>query len=192
MSLLSRLFKKAPKMTKIFPLPADWTPAAPMIRIIPHWTAGGYIASSLDKEHYHFLIEGDLDVVRGHRSILDNVNIAGKTSDDYAAHTRGCNTKAIGIALCASAGAEESPYKPGKCPVTEAQWDRMAGVIAHLCKVYRIPVTDKTVLTHAEVQKNLGIQQAGKWDIAKLPFGGLVTAKACGDDLRRRVMEAMK
>ena len=47
-------------------------------------------------------------------------------------------------------------------------------------------VTPKTILSHAEVQGNLGIKQNGKWDIARLPFGHLVGAKAIGDDFRAK------
>jgi hypothetical protein len=37
------------------------------------------------------------------------------------------------------------------------------------------------------VETVLGIKQRGKWDIAVLPFLGLRTAKACGDEMRKRV-----
>src|SRR5690606_21599103 len=55
-----------------------------------------------------------------------------------------------------------------------------------------IAVTPKTVLTHAEVQANLGIKQRNKWDIAVLPFDRkVVGAKAIGDKLRSEVKEAI-
>jgi hypothetical protein len=183
--------QKAPAQPKPYQVPAEWMPAAAMRRVIVHWTAGSYTASSLDREHYHALIEGDQNVVRGKHSIADNEVVGKKSTDRYAAHTRGANTGSIGISMCASAGATEAPYSPGRFPLTEAQWQRAAEVTASLCKRYDIPVTDKTVLTHAEVQVNLGIAQSGKWDIAKLPFGNLMTAKACGDDFRRRVTDAL-
>jgi hypothetical protein len=53
---------------------------------------------------------------------------------------------------------------------TKAQWDKMIQVVAELARHYRIPITPKTVLTHAEVQSNFGIAQRGKWDITRLPF----------------------
>lgn len=174
-----------------FRLPAEWMPNAQMKRVVLHWTAGSYTASALDKEHYHFLIEGTANVVRGKHPVTANQNISGKSSDDYAAHTKGTNTGAIGVSICAMAGAKQSPFSAGGYPLKEAQWQRAAEVIAQLCKRYGIPVTDKTVLTHAEVQPNLGIAQNGKWDIARLPFSSATGAKACGDDLRRRVKEAM-
>jgi N-acetyl-anhydromuramyl-L-alanine amidase AmpD len=193
MSLLGNLFNSTSKSAPYL-VPNDWMPfSTKMKRVVVHWTGGSYVASSLDKEHYHFLVEGDLDVIRGLHSVLDNEVIGNKSQDEYAAHTKGTNTGAIGVSMCSMAGGEESPFKPGKFPVTEKQWQRTAEVVASLCKRYAIPVTDKTVLTHAEVQTNLGIKQNGKWDIAKLAFGNSLTdAKSCGDDFRNRVKSALE
>lgn len=186
------MFFKRILAKKSFDLPTLWMPEAKMKRVIGHWTGGSYIPSSLDKEHYHFVIDGEAEVIRGLHSIKDNEVIGSKTQDEYAAHTKGTNTGAIGISICGAAGSNEVPFRPGQFPIREVQWQRLAEVMAVLCKRYNIAVTDKTVLTHAEVQTNLGIKQNGKWDIAKLTFGsGLTNAKACGDDLRRRVREAM-
>lgn len=190
MSFLSSIFTGRPiqKPVTVYRLPADWMPAASMKRVILHWTAGSYTASNLDKEHYHFLVEGDLDVVRGKHPVTANNFVSGKNSDGYAAHTRNCNTGSVGVSMCAMAKAEEAPFNAGLFPLTEAQWQRAAEVVASLCKRYGIAVTDKTVLTHAEVQPNLGITQAGKWDITRLPWNSKVKgAKACGDDFRARV-----
>lgn len=38
-----------------------------MSRIIAHWSAGAYRGSELDKEHYHLIVGGSGDVVRGTR-----------------------------------------------------------------------------------------------------------------------------
>lgn len=172
-------------------LPKEWLPTASMARIIVHWTAGGYVASSLDKEHYHFLVEGDLDVVKGLHSVKDNEVIRGEGK--YAAHTLSCNTKSIGVSMCCMARAVEAPFSAGVAPMREGQWKKVAELVAVLCVKYGIPVTNKTVLTHAEVQPNLGITQRGKWDVARLPFNpALVGAKACGDDLRRNVTKYLQ
>lgn len=195
---MSRLFTAAKPVAecvvpkRLYPLPADALQPCNMKRVIVHWTAGSYVASALDREHYHFLVQGDLKVITGARRIIDNVNVKGKSSDDYAAHTLNCNTGSIGVSICASAGAVEVPYDPGKYPVTEGQWQRTAEVVAALCDFYKIPVTRHTVLTHAEVQDNLGIKQRGKWDIARLPFNrGLNSAIHCGDNFRSRVQELL-
>lgn len=170
-------------MTNI--VPAGWLQPVKMSRVILHWSAGAWKASKLDKEHYHIIVESDGKLVRGDHTISDNVN----TGDgDYAAHTRGCNTGSIGVSLACMAGAAESPFKAGKYPMTEVQWSSAMKVIAELAAFYKIPVTDKTILSHAEVQPNLGIKQAGKWDITRLPFDPkTVGAKACGDKMRAAV-----
>ncbi|AWM23457.1 peptidoglycan recognition protein family protein [Sinorhizobium fredii] len=168
-----------------YKLPLEWLQPVKMTRIIAHWSAGAYRASELDKEHYHFIVEGSGNVVRGDHSVADNVNTA---DDDYAAHTRGCNTGSIGVSLACMAGAIESPFNPGKFPMTEAQWHRAMDVIAHLAGFYKIPATPKTILSHAEVQVNLGILQRGKWDFTRLPFApDVIGAKACGDKMRAEV-----
>lgn len=166
-------------------LPLEWLQPVKMSRIIAHWSAGAYRASELDKWHYHIIVEGSGNVVRGDHTISDNVSTA---DDDYAAHTRGCNTGSIGVSLACMAGAIESPFHVGKFPMTETQWHRAMDVIAHLAEFYKIPVTPKTILSHAEVQPNLGIKQAGKWDFTRLPFApNVIGAKACGDKMRAEV-----
>lgn len=171
-------------------IPQDWMPAANMKRVIVHWTAGSHKATEFDRAHYHILIEADGKLVRGKPAIDLN---AGPIKPGYAAHTLNCNTGSIGVSLCCMAGAIESPFNPGSAPMTKEQWDKLATVVADLCRYYKIPVTPETVLSHAEVQQNLGIQQRGKWDIARLAFDPSVKgAKACGDLLRLNVMEVLE
>jgi len=163
-------------------VPSAWMPAASMQRIIVHWTAGAHKASGLDKAHYHILIEGDGNLVRGTHSIADNVNTA---DGDYAAHTLGCNSGSIGVSLCCMAGAVEHQFSSGSAPMTRQQWDRLMPVLADLCRRYGIPVTRETVLSHAEVQDTLGIKQRGKWDISRLSFDpSTIGAHAVGDRFR--------
>lgn len=167
------------------PIPADWLPWARMNRIVFHWTAGAHKASATDRKHYHLLLEGDGKLIRGIPSI--DLNDA-PLKPGYAAHTLNLNSDAIGVSLCGMAGAKESPFNAGKSPITEAQWNGLVDVIAQLCRRYSIPVTGKTVLSHAEVQPTLGIKQRGKWDVARLPFDPSVKgAVAIGDKLRAAV-----
>lgn len=171
-------------------LPSGWMPNAPMKRVIIHWTAGSYTASALDKEHYHFLIQGDGCVVRG--SVPVNANVPPLREGRYAAHTLNANSYSIGVSLCCMANATESPFNAGSYPMKEVQFKSAINVVAALCKHYNIPVTDKTVLTHAEVQPNLGIKQRGKWDITHLAFDpSTVGARAVGDKIRRLVKEQL-
>ncbi len=161
-----------------------------MKRIIVHWTAGQNKASDLDKEHYHFLIEGDGNIIKGKWPVEANEHpVAGK----YAAHTLNCNSGSIGVSLCCMMGAVESPFNTGSAPMTQTQWDKLPSLLADLCRKYMIAVTPSTVLSHAEVQGTLGIKQRGKWDISRLSFDlSVVGAKACGDIFRARTAALLK
>lgn len=137
-----------------------------MERIIVHWTAGTHTPSNLDKQHYHFIIDGAGKVHPGRFPVEANER---PQKGKYAAHTLNCNTGSIGIAVAAMAGATERPFDAGRYPITQAQVDALAALCRTLAGQYRIPVTPQTILTHAEVQPTLGIKQRGKWDIAWLP-----------------------
>lgn len=166
-------------------VPADWTPACDMDRVIVHWTAGGYTVSATDREHYHFIVDGNLVWVRGDYSIKANVSTSD--ADGYAAHTKSFNTKSIGIAAACMAGAIESPFSAGKYPLLEEQWLGLAAGAAYLCRKYGIPVTPTTVLQHGEVQKNCGVPQENKWDIMKLPWAPTWTPENVGNAFRSEV-----
>lgn len=170
-------------------IPREWLPAVPMKRIIKHWTAGHDQPNRVDLQAYHLLITGDLKVVRGVASIALN---SGSLKTGYAAHTLNCNTDSISMSLCGMAGAVESPWNPGRSPITEGQFRHSAKLGALLCEVYEIPVGRKTTLSHAEVEPNLGIRQRWKWDIsgrfAWLP-PGLHTPVEIGDWWRDMVSD---
>jgi hypothetical protein len=156
-------------------IPDAWMPNARMQRIIVHWTAGQHQPSAYDRSHYHVLIDGNGRLVRG-----------GAVIGGPVAHTLNCNTGSIGVSLACMGGAVEVPFSSGKWPMTPAQWDVLPIVLADLCDRYGIPVGPKTVLSHAEVQPNLGIMQRGKWDIARISFMPEVRgARACGDLFRK-------
>jgi hypothetical protein len=165
-------------------IPNSWMPDCDMSRIICHLSAGGYRASSLDRKHYHILIEKDGELVRGVHSIADNVS----TGDgSYAAHTKGLNTKSIGISVCCMVGAHEDPFKPGPSPMTEVQWEAMAQVAAELADRYGIAITPKTVLGHGEVERELQKPQDGKWDPMVLPWNPGLSKGEVGKRFRNRV-----
>ena len=154
-----------------------------LVRVIAHWSVTKYKCDDTSRDHYHFIYEGDGTEIAGRKKPEDNLS----TGDGvYAAHTLGCNTGSIGVACAAMFGAI-SVTDYGAFPITEVQFNSMCKGIARLCKKYGIPVTPKTVLSHAEVTANLGIKQRGKWDIAVLPFAKLTTAASCGDFMRARV-----
>lgn len=164
-----------------------------MKRIILHWTAGGYTPNGLDKRHYHFLIDGDGKVVDGNNPPEANARIASPTDGStYAPHTRQMNTGSIGVAVAAMRGAVERPFDRGPSPIKPVQVEALVRLVADLAREYDIPVTRETILSHAEVQKTLGVRQRGKWDITWLPHmiapGDPVQV---GDYLRRRVFDAL-
>lgn len=166
-------------------IPANWMPKVPMKRIIMHWTAGTHKANATDRAHYHILIEGDGNLVRGDASIYLN---SGKTQPGYAAHTLNCNTDSIGVSLCCMGGSVESPFNPGKWPMTRTQFDKLIEVVRELSQVYNIPVTRQTILSHAEVQTTLGIKQRNKWDYTRLAFDESIKgALTIGDLIRSRI-----
>jgi len=172
-------------------IPSAWMPKAKMSRIHIHWTAGGYNANATDKKSYHILVQGDGTLIRGDRSIKANEPGSGMTP---ASHTLNANTGAIGVSMCCMGGkgVTENPFAAGKFPLTRVQWDKMVEVVAELAKQYRIPVTSKTILTHAEVQPNLGIKQKQKWDVTRVAFDStLVGHKAVGDRIRAGVAAAL-
>lgn len=154
-----------------------------MKRVIAHWAVTKYKCDAVSREHYHFIYEGDGTEVVGNKTPEDNLS----TKDGvYAQHTLGCNTGSIGVSCAAMFGAE-SVRNYGSYPITSVQFEAMCKGIARLCRKYGIVISPSTVLSHAEVEKTLGIKQRGKWDISVLPFAGLTTAKECGDYMRKRV-----
>jgi N-acetyl-anhydromuramyl-L-alanine amidase AmpD len=172
--------------------PDDWMPNARLDRVILHWTAGTSSASDFDRKHYHILVEGSGRVVRGIPSIAANGVSAPVGVGVRASHTFNCNTGSIGVSMCGMRGAVERPFNAGPSPLTRVQWEAAARVVAVLCRRYGIPVTPRTVLSHAEVQANLGITQRQKWDVSRLPFdASLVGAPACGNVFRSLVSGAM-
>ncbi len=136
-----------------------------MDRIIMHWSAGGHTVSHLDKEHYHFIVDGAGEVHAGDHAVEDNIS----TSGGYAAHTAMCNTGSIGVSMAAMAGAKDYPFDPGSQPITEVQLAAFVALVRGLSDKYTIPITRQTVLSHAEGQPTLGIKQRGKSDIDWLP-----------------------
>jgi len=167
---------------------ASVAPAKGLVRIILHWTAGTGAFSDLDREHYHYAIDRDGKAHTGKHSPADNISAAdGK----YAAHTLGCNTGSIGIAMCGMVGATERPFSAGSSPITAKQYAAFCAFVAGVAVTYGIPVTRTTVLTHAEVEKTLGIAQRGKWDICWVP--GMTAPGdpiAVGDNIRAAIIAA--
>ncbi len=150
-----------------------------MNRIILHWTGGAHKPNSRDRSHYHFLVDGDGMVIPS----IPVENNAAPLSPGYAGHTLNCNTNSIGVAICACLNANENPLDFGSYPPTARQLGALVELVASLCRQYHIPVDSHHVLTHGEVQHNLGIRQRGKWDLNALPH----IQGPGGDYLRRAI-----
>ncbi len=166
-------------------IPASWMPPANAKRMVLHWTAGTHTVSSVDRRHYHFIIDVHGAVFRGDLTIADNNSTSDKR---YAAHTRSLNTGSIGISVCGMAGAKERPFSGGRWPITAKQMEALAKLVAQLSDHYSIPITRSTVLWHSEVQGRLGVKQAGKWDSTFWPALGVIGATKAGDKLRANAL----
>ena len=162
-------------------------------RIILHWTAGADGVNQKEADSYNFIVARNGVVTNGsHPPEAQTAANVKKGSKFYAAHCLNCNTGSIGVSLDAMADAKESPFNAGKYPITEEQLGAMAQLVASLCLKYGIPVTRETVLSHAEVQRTLGIAQRQKWDISWLPgMDKPGDAIVVGDKLRRMVSDAL-
>lgn len=165
-------------MSNLVPIPKEWLSKTILQkRIIAHWTVTSYRPDPVSLDSYHFVIDGDGKVHRGNSDL-----------DERAPHTYMFNS-AIGISL-ACMGGYQSDLNPGKYPPTKAQWDALVAAVRQLTAQYGIPVTPQTVLMHGEVAVQLGVDQAGKWDIGLLPHLGVGGPAECGALLRRSVLES--
>ncbi|WP_323009494.1 N-acetylmuramoyl-L-alanine amidase [Paracoccus sp. (in: a-proteobacteria)] len=144
-----------------------------IIRIHWHWTGGGHEPNASDLKAYHALINGEGKI----RWPVDPTTARS--------HTLNANGGAIGLSICAMAGAQERPFVWGKAPITPAQVSVLVRETARLCRTYDIPISRWSTLSHAEIQPTLGVTQKNKWDITVLP-GMTATADpiAVGDRLR--------
>lgn len=99
---------------------------------------------------------------------------------NYARHCGGHNTGNIGIALC---GMYSSEY-----PIKRLQLEALCKKCAELSKVYGIPITSNTILTHSEFgHKNPHTTSFGKIDIDKLPCIALYDRVSVGNWLRSKI-----
>lgn len=122
-----------------------------------HWTVGWHKANATDRQHYHFLFEGD------------GAEIEANPVLKVLAHTKNANSGALGLSLCGMVKAVERPFSAGPEPITQAAVDALIRKSAALCVAFDIPVSRWSTLTHAEIQPTLGVAQRQKWDVNFLP-----------------------
>lgn len=165
-----------------------------MNRIILHHTGGPYRPTADDLRAYHRLIDGDGAVHQGQHGIEANDPGRPLVPGRYAAHCKNLNSGSIGLSICAMGGAQwGQPY--ASTPVKPVQVDALIKEAARLAILYDISPDRRTILSHAEVEITLGVDQSAKWDFDYWPRGGpgLRDPVAIGDELRadiRRVMAA--
>jgi len=162
-----------------------------MNRIIWHHTGGQYNPNATDRRAYHQIIDGDGQVHSGQFEIA--ANAPGQLRKGaYAAHTRHLNGGSIGVSIAAMAGGAWSDPFGGQYPVKPAQVDALMRETGRLCGVYGIEVGARTVLSHAEVQTTLGVQQSNKWDFDYDPRGGQSRDPVgIGGELRQEVLRIL-
>lgn len=159
---------------------------APPKRTILHWSAGTYHASGVDREHYHYLIEGDGRVVEGVPVSANMRDVS--TGGQYAAHTRALNSYSVGVAFCGMFNATRTNF--GTFPLLEEQVREGCIFVGWLCHLWGMDVTPETVFTHAEAERLHGVPQLGKWDIDVLPWMPHLSPAECGEWLRARIRDA--
>lgn len=154
--------------------------------LILHWTAGADGINEKEHDSYNEIVTNDGRWFEGEFPF--EAQVPPLRPGKYAAHTLNGNSRRGGIAIDAMAGAQERPFKWGSNPMTETGVKALVNRAAVNCIRFGIPVTRKTVLTHAEVERNLGIKQNNKWDIMILPGMTRVDDPVLvGDEIRRRV-----
>ena len=160
-----------------------------MKRIIIHWTAGHLQPNATDYQHYHFLINGDGVVINGKFPVGANEKCKtdAKNNALYAAHTGGGNTGSIGIAMCGMYAPKNTDFRNSPDALTKKQCERCFKLIAELSKMYKIPITADTVMTHYEFgQTHPKTTSAGKIDIVYLPPYPELKASEIGDFIRNK------
>lgn len=155
-----------------------------MKRIIIHWTAGGYVPTSYEKEHYHYLVDSTGKIHQG--KFKPKANLICREGM-YAAHTGGGNTGSIGISMCGMAGFKNKNSQ-GDFPLTKIQFESTMKLCADLIKKYNIKITPETIMTHYEFgQKHPETSSYGKIDIILIPSYPWISKDDIGSFIRSKI-----
>ena len=157
-----------------------------MKRIIYHWSGGAYSPNSVDKEHYHYIIDNKGVIYNGKFKPENNLHC---NQNAYAAHTGGGNTASIGIAFAGMYGFN-SRFNTGNYPLTKIQCERGFELGAKLIIKYGINISDKmSVQTHYGFgQRNPKTSSYGKIDIIYLPPYPDIEKDKVEDFIRNKVI----
>lgn len=155
-----------------------------MKRIIIHWTAGGPVPTSYEKERYHYLVDSIGKIHFG--KFKPEANLVCREGL-YAMHTGGGNTGSIGVSLCAMADFKNSKDQ-GNFPITKVQFESAMKLCAKLAAKYEIKITSDTVMTHYEFgQSHPKTTSYGKIDIIFLPPYPWVSKNDIGSFIRSKI-----
>ena len=157
-----------------------------MKRIIIHWTAGANKPNTHEKECYHYLVDTEAVVHKGKYTPEDNLDC---TDGKYAQHTGGGNTGSVGVALCGMFTPQhDRNVRNTKYPITKIEFEKAMLLVAQLCEKYKLPITEKTVLTHYEFGRaHPNTKSADKIDITYLPCYPKLQAGEIGRFIRSKV-----
>lgn len=164
-------------------------------RLVFHHTGGSYVPNSVDLDRYHGVIDGDAQMHNGRHRFAANFAGQRLVAGRYAAHTRGLNGGAGGLAIGAMNQAQwASPFASSRFPVKPAQVDALIDNSARVCLQFGIEPHRRFTLSHAEVEITLGVKQANKWDFDYWPRGGPGSRDpiAIGDELRAELANAIR
>lgn len=158
--------------------------------IIWHWTAGRKVPTPDDLDHYNDVFDYEGNQYDGAARPEHQANYDWRKGVGVS-HTLNANTGRIGQAVAGMLGAEGWPtLNWGNHPITWAGIDSMLERSALYSKKFDIPCTPWSMLSHAEVEETLGIDQKNKWDYMVLPGDTKVrSAREVGDVLRARMVE---
>lgn len=155
-----------------------------MNKIIIHWTAGGPVPTSYEKQFYHYLVDSVGKVYTG--KFKPEANLICKAGM-YAAHTGGGNTGSVGVSMCAMVNFKDKNHL-GAFPITKIQFEATMKLCAQLAKKYGIQITPSTIMTHYEFgQKHPETTSFGKIDIIYLPPFPWVSKEDIGSFIRSKI-----
>lgn len=159
-------------------------------RVHWHWTGGNHNVNDYIRKHYNDAFDSEGNHYDGVSPAIQQAHyIPGRIG---VSHTLNANTGAIGLAVAGMFGARSSgsTVHTGQYPITWDSIDAMLEKTMYYCRIYDIKVSPWTVLSHAEVSRNIGIKQRSKWDIQVLPdnLSKLLSANQAGNILRSRML----
>ena len=170
-------------------------PRGDLRRIYLHWTGHDFRAVF---PAYHFCValgDDDRPLVVATHDLHANMRDVRLGDAPYAAHTRGRNSFAIGVAVCGMRDARPADF--GTFALRDDMIATMCALVANLARNYGIVASDRTISTHAEAALDDGYFGCGdeeRWDIARLraePRALVASdAREVGDVLRARIARA--